>query len=69
VHHGQFLARAHVVSVHRYIDDAGIDVSVPNLANKSRNSTCDFYAPRRNSREHQTFEVRISLDDLVRNPA
>jgi hypothetical protein len=69
VHDGQFLARAYVVTMHRYIDDAGLDISFLDLANESRNSACDLHAARRNPCEHYAFEVRVSLDDLVRNPA
>ena len=55
--------------MHRYIDDAGIDISFLDLANESRDSARDLHAARRNPREHDVFELRVSLDDLVRNPA
>jgi hypothetical protein len=55
--------------MHRYIDDAAIDISFPILANESRKSTRDLHAPRRNPCDYYAFEVRVSLDDLVRNPA
>jgi hypothetical protein len=55
--------------MHRYIDDAGVDISFLDLANESRDSTRELHAPRWNPREHYDFEVRVSLDDLVRNPA
>jgi hypothetical protein len=69
VHDWQFLPRAYVVTMHRDIDDAGFDISFINLANESRDSARDLHAARRNAREQYAFEVRVSLDDLVRNPA
>ena len=69
MHDWQFLARADVVAMHRDIDDAGIDIRIFDLANESRDSDCDLNTARRNPCEHYAFEVRISLDDLVRNPA
>ena len=35
VHEWQFRARAHVVAMHRYIDDASVDISFLDLANES----------------------------------
>jgi hypothetical protein len=55
--------------MHRYIDDAGVDISFPDLTNESRDAACDFYATRGDSRQHYLFEIRITFDDLVRNPA
>src|SRR5437867_6823819 len=63
---GQFLARAHIVTMHCYINDAGIDIGLPDLANENRDSTRDLYAARRDPGEHYAFKVRVSLDDLVR---
>jgi hypothetical protein len=55
--------------MHRYIDDAGLDISFVGLANEARDSTRDLHAAGRNPREQYTFKVPVSLDDLVRNPA
>jgi hypothetical protein len=55
--------------MHRDIDDAGVDISFLDLANETRDSARDLHAARRNPSEHYVFEVRVSLDDLVRNPA
>jgi hypothetical protein len=54
--------------MHCYIDDAAIDISFLDLANESSESARDLHAARRNPREHYAFELRVSLDDLVRNP-
>jgi hypothetical protein len=69
VHDWQFLARAHVIAMHRYIDDTAIDISFLDLTNESREPVRDLHAARRNPRQHYAFEVRVSFDDLVRNPA
>jgi len=55
--------------MHCHVDDAGLDANVLDFPNESRDSARDLYAPLRNRREHNAFEVRVSLDDLVRNPA
>jgi hypothetical protein len=55
--------------MHRYIHDPRVDISVANLVNKSRDSARDLYTAGRNPGEHNAFEVRISFDDLMRNPA
>jgi hypothetical protein len=55
--------------MHRYIDDTGVNISFLDLANESRESARDLHAARRNPREHYVLEMRISLDDLVRDPS
>jgi hypothetical protein len=55
--------------MHRDIDDAGVDISFLDLANESRDSTRELHAARWNPGKHYAFAVRVSLDDLVRNPA
>jgi hypothetical protein len=55
--------------MHRYVNHAGTDVSVCDLASGSRYAAPDLYAARRNSRDHDFFEMGISLDDLMRNPS
>jgi hypothetical protein len=55
--------------MHRYVDDAGLDISFVALANELRDSARNLHAAGRNPREHYTFKVSVSLDDLVRNPA
>jgi hypothetical protein len=44
VHDGQFLPRPHVITVHRDIDDAGVDISCLHLANESRDSARELHA-------------------------
>src|SRR5262245_28789508 len=68
-HYRQFLACAHVVAMHSYINDAGLNVSFFDLPNESRDSARDLHAARWNPRDHHASEARISLDDLMRNPA
>jgi hypothetical protein len=55
--------------MHRDIDDAGVDISVLDLANESRDSARELYTARWNPCKHYDFELRVSLDDFVRNPA
>jgi hypothetical protein len=55
--------------MHRYVDDACVDISFVGLANETCDSARNLHAAGRNPRQHYAFELRVSLDDLVRNPA
>ena len=69
MYHRQFPARAHIVAMHCDIDHPGVDISFVGLANETRDSARNLHTAGRNPREYHSFEVRVSLDDLVRNPA
>jgi len=53
--------------MHRHVDHAGLDFDFLDLLNKSSDAPCNLYTPRGNSREYDFFELRITLDDFVRN--
>jgi hypothetical protein len=65
--------------MHRYVDDASLNVNVRDLANEGGDAPRDLYTARRNSREDNVLKFAtanpscggpgISLSDLVRDPS
>src|SRR5262249_30115974 len=69
MHHRQLRARSYIVPVHRYIDNAGLNIDVLDVVNKRGDSPRDFHTAQRNSRQDNVFELSISLSDFVGNPS
>jgi hypothetical protein len=55
--------------MHRYVDHAGLNLSLFDLVNGSGDSPRDLHSTRRNSREHNLLKLRVALDNFVRNPS
>ena len=61
-------ARSDVVAVHGDVDHARIDLDLLDLSNKASDSAGNFIATRWNSGQNNRAQIRIALDDLVRDP-
>src|SRR5207248_5267044 len=53
--------------MHRYVDNAGLNVDLLDLMNETGNALGDFHAARRNSRQYDVCQLRVPLNDFVRN--
>src|SRR5947208_9634516 len=64
-HDWQFRARSDVVAVHRYVDDAGLDIDVFDPVDKSGDALRNLYSASANSSKYEYAERGVALDDFV----
>jgi hypothetical protein len=53
--------------MHRYVDNARLNIDVRNLANKSSDSPRDLHTARGDSGQRDLLKLRVLLNDLVRD--
>src|SRR6202011_6154092 len=61
-------ARSDVVAMHCDVDHARIDLNLLDLSNKTSYAAGNFIATRWNSGQNNRAQIRIALDDFVRDP-
>jgi len=59
---------AFVVAMHCDVDHARIDLNLLDLSNKTSDAAGNFIATRWNSGQNNRAQIRIALDDFVRDP-
>src|SRR4029450_4892941 len=56
-----------IVAIESESECAGRQLVTVDLANRARNTSCDWYTARANADQSQFFDSAVALDDFVRN--